>query len=217
MLGTADRDAELHFATDGSEPTRGSPRYASAIAISENTTLKAVAYRRNAESPVVSITFRKLSDFPRLTLSARYAPQYAAAGDDALIDGLRGNESFKTGRWQGYRLGDLDATLDFGAVREIRSVAMGFLQDSGSWILMPRRIVVEASDDGTSYRRLGSVENAVPEQESKPVTRDLTLNLEHSVAARYLRVRVISYGALPAWHPGAGEPAWFFADEIVVK
>ena len=216
-LGTADRDAELHFTTDGSEPARRSARYTGAISISESTTLKAIAYGRDAVSPVAAFTFRRLSDFPRITLSARYAPQYAAAGDDALIDGLRGNESFKTGRWQGYRGGDLDVTLDFGAVREIRSVAMGFLQDSGSWILMPRRIIVDASNDGTSYQRLGIVENVLPEQESKPVTRDLTLQLGEAAPVRYLRVRVVSYGALPAWHPGAGEPAWFFADEIVVK
>jgi predicted alpha-1,2-mannosidase len=216
-LGVADSGAELHVTTDGSDPTRRSPRYAGPLAISESITLKAIAYRRDAASPVVSFTFRNLPDFPRLTLSAQYAPQYAAAGDDALIDGLRGNESFKTGRWQGYRVGDLDVTLDFGASREIRSVAMGFLQDSGSWIMMPRRIIVEASNDGNSYERLGSVENAVAEEESRPVTRDFALSFGRAVTARYLRLRVVPHGALPAWHPGAGEPAWFFADEIVVK
>ena len=144
-------------------------------------------------------------------------PQYAAAGDDTLIDGLHGNTSFKTGRWQGYRSRDLNVTLDFGAPRDVRHVSMGFLQDTGSWILMPRRVVVEASLDGRTYTQAGVVENDVDEHETKAVTRDFTLALERPVSARYLRVRVIGHGTLPSWHTGSGEEAWFFADEIVVR
>jgi hypothetical protein len=216
-LGTAEAGAEIRYTTDGSAPTNGSPRYTEPLAVSESLTLKAAAFRDAAASPTVAFTFRRLSDFPRITLSAPYAQQYAAAGDDTLIDGLRGNESFKTGRWQGYRGRDLEVTLDFGEPREIRHVSMGFLQDTGSWIFMPRRLLVEASDDGRSYRQLGMVENVVSEQDSRPVTRDFALALSQPVRARYVRVRVVQYGALPAWHPGAGESAWFFADEIVVK
>ena len=98
--------------------------------------------------------------------------QYAAAGDDTLIDGLRGNDSFKTGRWQGYQGTDLQVTLDFGSSRDIRQIAMGFLQDTGSWILMPRRVLVEASDDGRDFRPLGSIQTDIPERESRAVTRD---------------------------------------------
>jgi predicted alpha-1,2-mannosidase len=216
-LGTAERDVEVHHTTDGADPTRESPRYAGPIAVGESTTVKAIAFRGGAASPIVSFAFRQLSDFPRITLSAPYAPQYAAAGDDTLIDGLRGNESFKTGRWQGYRAADLDVTLDFGEARDVHHVSMGFLQDMGSWILMPRRIIVEASEDGRSYAELGRVDNVVPEQESRPMTRDFALELSRPARTRYLRVHVVPYGPLPAWHPGAGEPAWFFADEVVVR
>ena len=114
----------------------------------------------------------------------RYAPQYAAAGDDTLIDGLRGNQSFKTGRWQGYLGTDLDVTLDFGAPREIRHVSMGFLQDTGSWILMPRRISVQISDDDVTFRDAGAVDNSVSERESAALTRDFVLDLGRAVRAR---------------------------------
>ena len=146
----------------------------------------------------------------------RYAPQYAAAGDDTLIDGLRGNQSFKTGRWQGYLGTDLDVTLDFGAAREIRHVSMGFLQDTGSWILMPRRISVQISDDNVTFTP-AAVDNTV--SESRICSRDR--RLRHRVAepprARFVRVHVERYGKLPDWHPGSGNDAWFFADEIIVR
>ena len=228
-LGNAERGVEIHYTLDGSTPSRTSPRYDKPIPVSESVTLKAIAFRnrsragptfeagREGISPVMSVTFRRLTDYPRITLSAKYAPQYAAAGDDTLIDGLRGNDSFKTGRWQGYRGTDLDITLDFGQVRDIRHVAMGFLQDTGSWIFMPRRLVVEGSNDGRTFTPMGAVENSVSERQSKAVTRDFVLEVPQAGQVRYLRLRVERYGKLPAWHPGAGNEAWFFADEIVVR
>jgi hypothetical protein len=185
--------------------------------VSDSLTLRMLAVRGEDASPVVTVTFRHLPDYPRLALSAAYAPQYAAAGDDTLIDGLRGNESFRTGRWQGYRGHDLDVTLDFGEAREIRQVAMGFLQDTGSWIFMPRRVIVEASADGRSFSPLGTVENVVPEDAPNAVIQDFVLDLARPHRARHLRLRVVQYGKLPAWHPGAGEDAWLFSDEVVVR
>jgi hexosaminidase len=35
--------------------------------------------------------------------------------------------------------------------------------------------------------------------------------------ARYIRVEIDQFGALPAGHNGAGSPAFFFTDEIVVE
>jgi hypothetical protein len=34
---------------------------------------------------------------------------------------------------------------------------------------------------------------------------------------RFLRVQARNFGPLPDWHPGAGEPAWLFVDEIVAE
>lgn len=185
------------------------------FSLAAQLTLRVVAERDGVSSPEVSFSFRRLADFPRIALSAPYAPQYAAGGNDALIDGVRGGDNFRVGTWQGYLGRDLEATLDFGAPREIHSVSMGFLQDTGPWIFMPRRIVVQVSDDGQSFRTLGEAANAVSERESNAVTRDLTVTAP--ARARYVRVHVERYGRLPAWHLGAGNEAWFFADEIVVR
>lgn len=216
-LGTAEPGAAIHYTLDGSVPTRAAPRYREPVTIDRGVTLRMIAVLADGASPEVAVTFRHLSDYPRIALSAPYAPQYAAAGHDTLIDGLRGNESFRTGRWQGYRGRDLDVTLDFGAPREISSIAMGFLQDTGSWIFMPRRIVIDASDDGDRFRPLGTVENLTSERDEKTTMRDFALVLDRPSRTRYLRLRVESFGRLPSWHPGAGEDAWFFSDEIVVR
>jgi hypothetical protein len=216
-LGSADADAEIFYTLDGGMPSPSSTRYTTPVGVDRSLALKVVAVARGVASPVMTFGFRQLSDYPRLTLSAKYAPQYAAAGDDTLIDGLRGNDSFKTGRWQGFFGTDLDATVDLGESRDIRQIAMGFLQDTGSWIFMPRRIHVETSEDGAAFTGAGTVSATVADSESKATIGDYTLKLPAPRRARFVRVRVERYGKLPAWHPGAGNESWFFADEIVVR
>ena len=79
---------------------------------------------------------------------------------------------------------------------------------------MPRRIIVQVSDDGQAFRTLGEVTSMV-RRNTAPVAHDFTLAA--TARTRYVRVHVERYGRLPAWHPGAGNEGWFFADEIVVK
>jgi len=35
--------------------------------------------------------------------------------------------------------------------------------------------------------------------------------------ARYVRIRAVNFGKIPAWHPGHGGDAWIFADEVWIK
>jgi len=35
--------------------------------------------------------------------------------------------------------------------------------------------------------------------------------------ARYIRIHAHNRGVCPAWHPGAGEKAWIFLDELGVQ
>jgi hypothetical protein len=47
-------------------------------------------------------------------------------------------------------------------------------------------------------------------------TIDLTVTFP-STKTRYIRVRARTYGPLPSWHPGAGNPAFIFCDEIMLS
>ena len=161
-LRSADPTAVIHYTVDGSTPSRSSSRYAAPFTINDSVTVKATGFIGDDSSPVMSVTFRRLSDYPKITLSTTYAPQYAAAGRDTLIDGLRGNNNFRTGRWQGYQGKDLEVTLDFGEPRDIRQISIGFLRDMGSWIFYPKSASLSVSDDGESFRQAAASAMVLP-------------------------------------------------------
>jgi predicted alpha-1,2-mannosidase len=215
-LGVA-ADAEIRYTLDGSEPTLASARYRGPISIESETTVRARAFRPGVgPSGVLVARFSKMPEHRSVALSVPYAPQYSGGGDSALVDGLRAGPNFRLGRWQGYWGKDLEAVVDLGTARDLRGVGMGFLQDAASWILMPREVAFAVSEDGVTYREVGTAHSDVPDRETSVVTRDLGVAFE-PVRARFVRVRVRHYGTLPSWHLGAGNPAWFFADEITIE
>jgi hypothetical protein len=80
-------------------------------------------------------------------------------------------------------------------------------------------VSVEVSDDGTSYRPMGRVDNtlfpATLERQEESTMH--TFAVEGTVVtARYVRIKATNYGKLPAWHISAGNQAWLFVDEIEV-
>ena len=85
-----------------------------------------------------------------------------------------------------------------------------------SWIWMPREILVELSVDGEAFRELGGSVHDVSDAESGVILRDLRVDTRN-VEARWVRVTARSYGTIPDWHPGQGEQAWIFVDEILIE
>ncbi|MFO0983493.1 MAG: GH92 family glycosyl hydrolase [Planctomycetota bacterium] len=214
-LGHVDAHAALHFTLDGTEPDATSPAYAQPLHLTSDTTIKAIAVREGQPpSGVLVARVHRIPDGLTVAVHARAAPQYSAGGETALIDGIRGGKNFRLGGWQGYLGQDFEAIVDLGAVRDIRHLALGCLQDVRAWILMPRAVEFAVSEDGTTYREAGRVPNPVAEREAA-ATHDFAIALPPT-RARYARVRAQCSGQLPAWHQGAGQAAWLFVDEIVV-
>ncbi|HXD34104.1 MAG TPA: GH92 family glycosyl hydrolase [Pyrinomonadaceae bacterium] len=211
-----DKDGTIYFTSDGSEPNAKSLVYEKPIVVTQTTTIKALAIRGDkVKSFVTSATFHKLPHNWTIELQSRYSSQYAAGGDMALIDGIRGNQNFSTGAWQGYQGQDFVALIDLGKSQTITKVGAGFLQDVGSWIWMPVRLEFEFSDDGKAFSQPLTIANNVSDKEYKVVVKDLVKTIA-ARQARYVRVKAVGYGTIPDWHPGKGGHSWIFIDEILV-
>ena len=137
--------------------------------------------------------------------SRYYAPQYAAAGDATLTDGLRGTWTYSDGRWQGFlgRAG-VDATIDMGEPTEIHSITADFMQYCGPGVFMPCRVEIWLSQDGEEYEQVADIEWEVILDELPSFK---SFGWEGSAEARYIR-----YKAHRSKYTG-----FLFVDEIIVR
>jgi predicted alpha-1,2-mannosidase len=215
-LETARPELKIHYTTDGGEPDRNSMLFTRPFFIDRTTTIKARAASEQENSLVATAAFHKISRNWTIKLRAKYNRQYTAGGDGGLIDGVRGTTNFGDGAWQGYQGQDLVAVVDLGTTQNVSKLGVGFLQDVGSWIWMPRSVDFELSTDGINFVRALSLTNEVSDKDYGAIVKDLTGTISPQ-SVRYVRVTAHTYGKIPAWHPGAGDEAFIFADEIIIE
>lgn len=214
VLNTSEQNAKIFYAFDGSD----FKIYESPFTISEETTVKLYSEKGNLKSPVLSTPFYKIDPNLSITLESTYANQYAAGGNDALIDGIRSTKNYRTGSWQGYYDTDLMATVDLGAEKTISSVSVNFLRDQGAWIFYPKEVQCLVSTDNKSFKALPSQNIATFEKNSDIDIETIQFNFNPS-AYRYVKIIAKKLDALPEWHLGysMNGRSWIFVDEISIK
>ena len=106
-------------------------------------------------------------------------------------------------------------TIDLGTTLELQEIRTGFLHNQGSWIFFPRGVEYSLSSDGASFRVAATVKNDTPDSTGAGVRRDFSATFPKTLA-RFVRVKATSIGLCPQWHPGRGQNAWLFVDEIIV-
>lgn len=190
--------------------------YQKPIEISETTTIKAFAKHKSPDSysDTIQTTFKKIPEGRRIQLLTKYAPQYAASGDLALIDFMRGDKNYRTGTWQGYEEENVEAIVDLGKVQDIQKINVGFLQDQNAWIFMPLEVQLLVSEDGTNFQLKEKIRNTTDEKSEAVIIKDFSF--EKVLRTRYLKIMGVNRQTCPTWHKGAGNKSWIFADEIEV-
>lgn len=134
----------------------------------------------------------------------------------ALIDGQMGNVNFRTGSWQGYEGVDFEVMIDLGSSRKVSHVSASFLQDQPSWIFMPQWVEVSLSENLDDFSLADRIENEVPDNTDHPVIKEFRSEAINR-KARYIKVTARNRVTCPSWHPGAGEKAWIFIDELTIE
>ncbi|MCF8304369.1 MAG: GH92 family glycosyl hydrolase [Bacteroidales bacterium] len=207
---------EIYYTFEKDLPEGVWVKYEDPPEIKGSTTLKLYArHPETGKSKTIKVPLHMRPQGISINLKSDYADQYAAGGDQALIDGIRGGEDYKLGRWQGYQGTNLKAIVELDEVTEIEEVGIGFLQDINAWIFMPESVRFAVSIDGEAFKKVGEVKNMVEPETRGAITKDFKLNLL-PIKAKYIKVEAENIGQCPPWHKGAGNPAWIFADEIWV-
>ncbi len=209
---------EIRYTLNGGVPTASSPRYKDPLHIKKTAILRTAAFMsgRAVGRPAEERLFRHLALAIRPALAFAYRDQYSGGGPLGLTDGLRGSRSSRDGRWQGFEGDDLSAVIDLGKTRPIGRIAVGFLQASSSWIFLPSAVEFAISEDGKDYVVVATQANDISPLDPEPKTKEFSVN-PAGKKARFVRVQARNIGVCPEGHPGAGNKAWLFADEIIVE
>ena len=216
MLNTLD-DAPIHYTLDGSEPTAASPRAEGVVKVKENAVFSAKALRPTGDSRVLTekICFSKSSMKP-IVANQPVNNQYKFKGESTLVDGLKGNGNYKTGRWIAFFKNDMDVTIDLQQSTEISRVALSTCVEKGDWVFDARGLTVEVSADGKNFTKVASESYPAMKEDDKNGVYHHELTFD-PVQARYVRVIAPTEQSMPAWHGGKGSPAFLFVDEIEIN
>lgn len=216
VLSTVD-DAPIYYTLDGTVPTEKSQRYNESILITEDAAFMALAIRPIGNSKVISeeINFNKATGCP-IQLKMQPSDRYKFNGAMALVDGLKGNDSYSTGRWLGFIGGDMEAVIDLQEPTEISQISTQALVDMASWIMGATGLAVYASDDNENFREVASKDYPVDTDYGKKSIDTYEVTFE-PVTTRYVKIVVNRSLALPKGHGGEGRAPYMFIDELSVK
>ena len=212
-------DIVVRYTTDGSSPTAESRSHHDSIRFDFPGTVRLRPFLNGVPFPIER-TFTLVDHAARgrsVALISPHSRQYRGTGTLTLTDGLLGSTDHHDGLWQGWIRRNLDAVIDLGSVMPIDSIGASFLQAVQSWILLPRDMSVMLSIDGASWSEPRKVTHDIPAERDDPFRHALAIDFPPGSRARYIKVVARPYGDLPDWHPGAGQPAWIFADELIVR
>ncbi len=142
------------------------------------------------------------------TVSEQPNERYNEGGAFTLVDGITAGEKRVNTEWLGWRKG-VTITVDLGSVQDISHIGIGALNETYSWIHLPKQVTFSVSSDGKTFQPYGNVK--APGGVGR---NDFSIN--RSGKARYVKINVEHIDKIPAGFPGEGSPAWLFLDEIDV-
>ena len=110
----------------------------------------------------------------------------------------------------------MEALLVFNQPAAISNVTVSTLIDIGSYLMPPQSVEVWGGDNPKQLKLLNRI---TPEQPTmaKPTYQKGNEIKFSPVTVKYIKVVANPVPKLPSWHPGKGDKAWIFTDEIFVN
>jgi hypothetical protein len=209
----------IRYTLDGADPdSLHSPAYDDNVTISGNAHLKAIAYKPGWYSSDTLDAYFFAATYRPDSLIHLLPPDVAYKDEKGkiLIDRVKGDNNFRSGKWVGFRMNNMESLLVFDEACRISNVTVSGLVDIGSYLMPPLSLEVWGGDDPKQLKLLDRI---TPEQPSKlKAAYQKAYDLKfHPVTVKYLKIIAKPVPKLPKWHPGKGEKGWFFTDELIVN
>lgn len=212
------RKARLYYTLDGSEPDSTSSRYMKPIKITNSVSLKAKMYQKEwLPSPIMQEEFFKIKHRVE-NFDLLHKPSVKYPGSYKIFDFVEASTLFSDGKWAGFDGDDLVAKVHFEEPQTIHSVSVSSLQDTGSWIFLPKKIEVYVKNKNTSFQKIETINYDATNENKTIEIKKKRFKLEFpAIETKQIKIVVHNVGKLPSWHAGAGKKGWLFVDEILIQ
>lgn len=216
ILGNADERTKVYYSINGFEPEL----YKTPILINETSEINFWAIKEgfknfDINSRTSTSIFSKIPINRSIILKNKYATQYAASGNNALIDFIKGNKNYHTGAWQGYEGIDCEVIIDLKKETSFSKIAVGVLQDNNAWIFSPTQIEIFTSADGVTFQPFDVIKSNIDEHTEGAIVQDFSSIKRGNT--RFMKIIAKNRGVCPDWHKGKGYKSWIFLDEISIE
>lgn len=211
------KEVKIRYTVDGSEPdSLNSPLYSQPVFIDSYAKVRALATKDKwLASKQVEYTFFKSNYSPDTAYLIKSPdPKHMGKGGKTLIDLKKGSsDNFNEQSWIAYRGKDMEALFEFKAPQPVGGVNISYLLKTDSYIMPPSVVEIWSGDDKSSLKLVGKATPAAPEKMEPKNNAAINISLPKG-QVKYIKLVVKPLAKLPKWHPGKGEPAWFFVDEV---
>lgn len=211
-------NSDIYYTVDNTDPTMQSTKYSEPIPLDKTTNIKAVVAMDgkvlSKKSTERMVGMHKAVG-KKILYNTKPSDAYRGSkGDATLNDGFTGSVNHNDGYMQGFNNHDFDVVIDLGEIMSFAEVTGSFLQSAGTWIYLPRELVVEVSDDNVAFTPAGSVTQDLDPKTAPNMRHAMTVKGDFK--GRYVHIKGVN-GITPAGLPGAGTVNWIFADEIFIN
>jgi len=149
-----------------------------------------------------------------ITLDPKPHKAYVGSGKEGLINGVSGSDTrYGDKEWLGFWGKDVTITIEFDKPTKISSISTRFYNANGQWIYVPKEVSFGYLDVDNSKM----VQGIAPVKNNNETIVPFILNFTDAITVESIEISIENYGTIPEGLQGAGNKAWTFLDEIVVK
>ncbi|SFC09889.1 FN3 associated domain-containing protein [Spirosoma endophyticum] len=217
------KGVEIRYTTDGTEPdSLKSPVFGDKIVLTENTRIKAKAYKSGwLSSPVATFSFYKSTHKPdSVNLLMPLNQVHQADGANTFFDHKLGtfspNSPAWANNWAGVRKNDMVLVSEFKKPVSVTSVAVRTMIEPETGIFPPEAIEIWGGNSRDQMKLIGTTKPSLPTKKSDPTLTEIECKFKPQTVS-FLKIVAKPVVRLPEWHSNKGNRALLLVDEVFIN